>query len=144
MIAKGYKKYFSRGWYRFDLGIIIASWICFIITMIPEYQDSRPANAACNCIQFLKVLRLVRKIPFLKKLFTTLVYMLPQVYNIALLLVIVILIYGLIGVELFSFLKPQENIGSGDIHFRSSGIAFFTLIRAATGEGGYLFLSKFF
>ena len=143
LLAKGYRKYFKSTWNNFDNLMLIFSFIGFGVNNIKSLEFSRPFQAAANSIQFLKVIRLVRKVQFLKKLFNTILYMLPQVYNIALLLVIVLIIYGLIGVELFCFLKPQENIGPNDINFRSAGIAIFTLVRAATGEGALLFLSKF-
>jgi hypothetical protein len=128
-------------WQLSDLIVTLLIWVGFSVVFYLDLTEEYIISALLNSIQVLKVLIVIRKIPFIKKLLSVLYYTLPQVYTVAMLLVIVLIIYSLIGVELFAFLKPYGVVGGDDINFRSVGLAMHTLVRGATGEGWFLFMS---
>jgi hypothetical protein len=132
--------FFRRFWNVYDFVIITISAVSFIYGFTSGDTQSSFASFI-NVIEVLRILRVIKKIPYLKRLFTVLYVVLPQVANIAVLLFTVILIYGVLGVELFAYLKKQSSVGGENIHFRSPFISMMNLVRCLTGESWYLQLA---
>ena len=135
-------KFFKRFWNNFDFVIISASTAGIIyMTSSPFSATNTTFLSFLNVVELLRILRVIKKIPYLKKLFTVLKVVLPQVVNIAILLLTVVLIYGVLGVDLFVYLKPQSNVGGSNINFRDPFISMMNLVRCLTGENWYSQLS---
>ena len=134
------KNFFKRFWNLYDLTIISASWFSFIYmySYHPDEDTNGSFLSVLNVVELLRILRVIKKIPQLKKLFTVLKVVLPQVANIAIILFTVILIYGVLGVDFFSYLKRQSNVGGPNIHFRNPFVAMINLVRCLTGESWFL------
>ena len=135
-------QYFMNLWRFLDSVVTLTVLIGFAVVYFLDLEGENIVSAFLNSLQVLKVLIIVRRIPFMRKLLTVLYYTLPQAATVFILLIMVLVIYSLIGVEMFAFLKPYGVVGNEDINFRSVGLAMHTLVRGATGEGWYLFLSK--
>lgn len=45
--------------------------------------------------------------------------------------------YSLIGVELFAYLKPQQYVNGIDIHFKDFFFSFYSLMRVVTTDGWF-------
>ena len=69
----------------------------------------------------------------LKGTFQTFIVTLPSMANIGSLLLLIILIYAILGVYLFSTVRLSGDLNE-NANFQSVGTAFITLIRIATGE----------
>jgi hypothetical protein len=67
-------------------------------------------------------------------IFNTFLITLPSLANIGLLLLLIQFIYTILGVELFAYVKRQDNL-TEDANFETFGSSFITLLRCATGEG---------
>ncbi len=67
-------------------------------------------------------------------IFNTFLITLPSLGSIGLLLLLILFIYTILGVELFSTLRRGEAV-TEDANYESFWHSFFTLIRVATGEG---------
>jgi hypothetical protein len=50
------------------------------------------------------------EIPFTSRMLHTMLTILPRSFNIFFLMLIVIYLYGVVGMELFPFLKPGEEL----------------------------------
>lgn len=132
------KNFFLKFWNVFDLLIITVSSTSFIIQFV-DSSNSSNLNFL-NVVELLRILRVIKKIPYLNKLFTVLKVVLPQIGNIAILLFTVILIYAVLGVDLFAFVKPQSNSGGPNINFRNPFLTMMNLVRCMTGESWYLIM----
>ena len=69
----------------------------------------------------------------MKVLLDTLVYILPSVANIGSLIFLLFFIYAVLGINLFSGVKWQNEINQ-NVNFTNFGIALLVLMRCATGE----------
>ena len=67
-------------------------------------------------------------------IFNTFLITLPSLGSIGLLLLLILFIYTILGVEMFSMLRRQNTIDEW-ANFEGFTESFFTLIRVATGEG---------
>ena len=129
-------------WSCFEYFAILIPSIIFLLEEFSVIPENRVLNGLAKSVQILKVLPILRKIPIMKKLLSILYYILPQAVTISMLLIIILIIYSLIGVEFFAYLKTYNVVGNEDVNFRSVGYAMHTLLRGATGEGWPLFMSK--
>lgn len=131
--------FFRKFWNNFDFLIISLSCSSFIIQYSSiELGSNSSLISLLNVVELLRILRVIKKIPYLRKLFIVLKVVLPQVANIAILLFTVILIYSVLGVDLFAFIKPQSNAANSNVHFRSPFVAMMNLVRCMTGESWFL------
>jgi len=140
-ISQGPCVFFKKMWNIFDVFIIICSWIGFAFLVDPKYAGESWVHALANCIQVLRIIRVIKKVKFLKKLFSVFKNILPQIKNIFLLMFLFFVTYGIIGVNFFAFLKPQETVGGDDINFRNFFVALVDLARITTAEEWYKILS---
>ena len=140
-ISEGPSHFLRKLWNIFDILIITCSWAGFAIVMDSRYQDMRWVHALANCVQVLRIIRVIKKVKFLKKLFSVFLNILPQIKNIFLLMALFFVTYGIIGVNFFAFLKPQETVGGENIHFRNFFMALVNLARITTAEEWYKILS---
>lgn len=137
IIAIG-KDFFFKFLNIFDFIIISSSFFSFVYDFSSNENSNSSFLTVMNVIEVLRILRVIKQIPYLKKLITVLKVVLPQVANIAVLLFTVILIYSVLGVDLFVYMKPQSNVGGSNVNFRSIFISMMNLFRCMTGESWYL------
>ena len=69
----------------------------------------------------------------LLELFKTLVFALPAISNVGAVTILMFLIFSVLGMNLFAFIKPGELMNE-DANFNSFDVAFMTLFRSSTGE----------
>lgn len=74
------------------------------------------------------------EIPFARKLLNTIVSILPQTSNILLMICLTLFIYTIIGMELFSFLRPNIELDNFNQNYTSFSTALFALIKFSTME----------
>ena len=103
--------------------------------------DRTYLNSFFNAFKILRIFRILKKAKNMNKLFRTLKYVIPETFNLFILLVIIMMVFSLIGRDMFCYLKPQKNVGHSNIHFRNTRYSFLTLVRVLTGESWYLFNS---
>lgn len=139
-IVQGFHKTFKNKWNIFDLVIIVISFSCYIIIMktITNKELLKYAILILNIVNILRVLRVIQKIEFLKKLMKIMIVVIPQILNISILMFSILVIYAVIGVDLFAYLKPQKFVGGSNIHFKNVFITIMNLLRCTTGESWFL------
>jgi hypothetical protein len=70
----------------------------------------------------------------LRKIFNTFLITLPSLGYIGLLLIIVLLIYAILGLQFYPYIKLQETLNI-NANFQSLWMGIVTLSRVSTGEG---------
>ncbi len=109
--------YFRDGWNVFDFLVIVVALIPF------TGQFATIARLA----RLLRVMRLVSTIKDLRVIVTALVNSIPSVGHVIMLMGIIVYIYAIIGINLFSEHDPE--------HWRNVGYAVLTLFNIITFDG---------
>ena len=109
--------YFQDGWNVFDFLVIVVALIPF------TGQFATIARLA----RLLRVMRLVSTIKDLRVIVTALVSSIPSVGHVIMLMGIIVYIYAIIGINLFSEHDPE--------HWRNVGYAVLTLFNIITFDG---------
>ena len=109
--------YFRDGWNVFDFLVVV-------LALIPV--TGQFATIA-RLVRLLRVMRLVSTIKDLRVIVTALVSSIPSVGHVIMLMGIIVYIYAIIGIHLFSEHDPE--------HWRNVGIAVLTLFNIITFDG---------
>jgi len=125
------RNYWKDSWNIFDICCVIATFVGIILDLV-----GIGIGAVMSVIRIFRVARLFRLLRFAKgvnKIFMALVYSLPKLANVCVLLALLLILYSILGVQLFAKNKLNASL---DLHgnFRTFERAFITLFRAMTGE----------
>ena len=132
--------YFYYPWNVFDFCLVCGSLldvtveVAFTLADINQEAFFNPAALrSLKIVRISRLLRLVRHAPRLRTLIVTFVSALPALINVGSLLFLLLFIFAVLGVSLFSHVPMGEFV---DIHanFHTIGVALLTLFRAVTGE----------
>ena len=91
------------------------------------------AISVLRSFRIIRVMRLIRQARSLRIIFETFIVTLPELVSIIALLTIVIYMYGVLGYNLYPYLKRGDGINS-DYNFSSLLGSLFILFRTSTGE----------
>ena len=132
IIGLGVKSYFRENWNKFDFIILLAT----LIGIILDYTTAVSVGGKATLIRSFRVVRifrLIKRAKVLKIIIDTLIVSLPSLMNIGGLLILILYIYSVLGMQLFSFIKLKHHLNHR-ANFQTFGRSFLTLIRIATGE----------
>ena len=104
--------YFKNGWHLFDFSVTLISVIPFLYFM--------------SVLRALRIFRLISKVPSLRVVVSALVISIPAMLSTALLLLMVFVVFGIIGTDLFGPDFPQW--------FGHLGRSMYTLFQIMTLE----------
>jgi hypothetical protein len=127
------KGYFFDGWNWFDFIIVVGTLISVFFTAFTDY-NSGPGTTLIRSFRIGRVFRLVQKFGYLKRIFNTLILTIPSLANVGGLLFLLIYVYSVLGMYLFSKVKYNDAL-SENSNFQTFGRAFITMIRISTGDG---------
>ena len=139
------KEYLSDGWNYFDVIIIVLGVVPEVADIIVESAGGGGGESQSSVWATLRVLRIVqltrsiRAIDDMRILVSVLVKSIRSLSYIAVLFLLVMYIYAIIGVQLFKDPNYAESehlhlTGSNPDPYGDIGEAFFTLFRILTGE----------
>lgn len=126
------RSYWYSSWNVFDFIVVIASIAGWLLEAIGGFAIG-PVASVVRTFRVARVVRLVKQARSLRLLFRALLVTLPGLANIASLLALFIIIYAILGQQLFAHVRFGEALNE-DANFRSLGNALLLLIRTATGE----------
>eukprot|EP01052_Picozoa_sp_SAG31_P013695 SAG31_NODE_830_length_11688_cov_35.424023_1_plen_1846_part_00 len=126
LVALGPRHYFGDSWNLIDFLVVVISVGSFFVKDASAIQGARSLRA-------LRVLLMVKNVPSIREIFTTLIVSIPPTLNIMCLLGILILVYGILGVQLYGGLPPGPRINVVD-NFDDIQHAMFLLFQCATGQ----------
>ena len=121
--------YFGDPWCMFDFFVVMLS--CLM-----TWFELPPALAPLKLLRVLRVFRLVKKVPVLQIMISTLVGAMPSIVSALFFLSIWIFLFSAIGMQFFANVKHGEVIGN-QWHFRDNVSAMMMLFRISTGDGWF-------
>mmetsp|Transcript_8880 Transcript_8880/g.23167 ORF Transcript_8880/g.23167 Transcript_8880/m.23167 type:complete len:1893 (-) Transcript_8880:370-6048(-) len=140
LLGLGPRWYFLDYWNVFDLAVVILSITTIILdTQIGEHYCSPdkveadrifPGLQMLRVFRIARVFRLIRRLKGLRQMVETLIISLPSLGNIAALIILFMIIFGILGRTLF------YNVGGLDsnANYATLDNAFMNLFRQTTGE----------
>ena len=133
--ALGPSFYFNDSWCRFDFFLICVSLFEQFFTELFSSLFPIPPFLlrVLRVFRILRILRLLKGAKDLRNLIVTLILSFPALMNIAGLLTLVIFIYSVLGVQLFSSLAHQESIDAAR-NFETLPRAALLLYQVMTGD----------
>ena len=98
------KTYFKDGWNLFDFVIVIGTFVGIIISQTTTVEVG-PSTTIVRSFRIFRVFRLVKRAKSLKLMFTTFIVTLPALANVGGLLMLLLYLYSILGMYLFSEVK---------------------------------------
>lgn len=126
------KRYFKDGWNNFDFFIVLSSIASILISGFTTYNLGGK-TIIIRAMRIGRIIRLIKKAKFLNLVFSTLVHTLPAMANIGGLLFLLIYIYSIIGIQIFSQVMRNGSM-TEQLNFESFANAFISLLACATGD----------
>ena len=125
--------------YPWDLIIFLLSWGGQIYVLTTYTNDWKKSMA--YAFQLVRMFRIIQIIPWAKNFYICVIKILPEASMTLLLIIIILLIYAIIGVDFFCYLKPQHGIDGNKISFQSIGRAFVVLTKIVTFEEWFVLIA---
>ena len=141
------KHYFHSKKSLYEAFILLLIFIDIIIQAAISIPSNHIQNtyiiyeAIVKGMQATRIYRIFKRIQSVKQIYDTLFHVLPTLLNMLLLIILILYMYTIVGMDIFSYLKPQKTLNGYDMHFRSFSISFFTLVRVASSETWFLVFS---
>lgn len=130
------KAYFKDGWNILDFFITMVRFVSQIITATSKYDVETKVEFVRN----LRMLRLINRSSRLTSIFNSIMNSIPGLVNTATLWFLIIYIYSIIGIQLFSKVS-RNDYGTGDlVNFESFQIAFLSMFSLSLGDAGPNFM----
>jgi hypothetical protein len=134
LIAFGIDKYFEDNWNKFDFAIVVGT----LAGLFAKYVAGSDAGSIATVIRTFRigrVFRMVKRLGNLRVLFQSIILSLPALMNVAIILVMAMFIFAILGVQLFAKLEmPEDGTLGGYNHFMTFWSSLLLLLRAMTGE----------
>ena len=112
IIGLGCDGYFSDAWCRFDFTLVCTSTLdMFATELLAEVLPLPPMLLrVLRIVRIVRILRLMKQFKELRNLIVTMIYSFPSLVNVGSLLALIVFMYAVLGVDLFTYLMPQDNI----------------------------------
>lgn len=104
MIALGLKNYFINPWNVFDFIVVLMTAMSSFLTIFAQ-ADFGASTTLIRSFRIGRVLRLVSKASFLKRIFNTFIITIPSMGNVGGLLILLLYIFSILGIFLFAEIK---------------------------------------
>ena len=138
MTALGPVAYFADSWCQFDFFLVCTSLLDqFAADFLNSIMPLPPMLLrVLRVLRILRILRLLKGAKELRNLIVTMVLSFPSLLNVGSLLALIIFIYAVLGVNLFTFLNPHAGASiNTERNFVSFGSSFLLLFQCLTGDG---------
>jgi hypothetical protein len=124
--------YFADNWNLFDFTCVMATILGFILEF--GFKIKLGVMSGIRLFRIARLFRLLRFAKGLNQLFNAFLLSIPKLLNVAILLVLLLFLFAVMGLHMFSknrFLDPHSD----HANFRNFLRAILTLLRSMTGEG---------
>jgi Ion transport protein len=111
----------------------VVSYITFILGFYVSATIGPKEATIARAFRIGRIFRIIKKASFLRVIFNTIVITFPALANVGALLVLLLVIFSILGVQLFATVQLQTNLNV-NANFQYFGIAFLSLLRFQTGE----------
>eukprot|EP01062_Namystynia_karyoxenos_P000906 TRINITY_DN10322_c0_g1_i1.p1 TRINITY_DN10322_c0_g1~~TRINITY_DN10322_c0_g1_i1.p1 ORF type:complete len:2489 (+),score=759.50 TRINITY_DN10322_c0_g1_i1:117-7469(+) len=123
VMASSMARYAADPWNRFDSVVVLVSWMGKLLQ-----------NTFLKTLRIARFIRLINISKGLQVVFLTLIHSLEQLFNVAVLLVVVIFMFAVFGVQLCGSVRHTDKMNDYS-NFDDVGQAILTLYTIATTEG---------
>ena len=132
----GPKQYFSDAWCQFDFFLVTTSLLDqFAAELLAQVLPLPPMLLrVLRVFRVLRILRLLKGAKGVRDLIMTMVLSLPSLVNVCSLLALLMFMFSVLGVQLFTYVKWQNNVTETS-NFVTFGNAFLLLFQCLTGDG---------
>ena len=132
LIGQG-RSYFHDSWNKFDLSIVIGTDVGLIMNIINMGINISTVATVVRAFRIMRIFRLAKSSQNMTIILDTVVHIIPQVTNIMSLVFLLLFIYSVLGLNLFSTVMYQDYYNNR-AHFRTFGDSILLLLRCLTGE----------
>lgn len=127
--------YFRDSWNLFDFTVVAGTIIILSLNWAGVGDSIAILGTILRTLRIGRVFRLIKKQQKLQHIFKTLMNSLPAMGSIAMLLMLLIFMFSIIGMSQFALINLEDAEEMTDkVNFQTFGAAFLTLIRCSTGE----------
>jgi len=119
-------QYFKEIWNWFDFVLVVLGYVGLV-------GGLGPLASLLRIFRIVRIFRLVRTSQGLLNLFRTLIYSIPSIWNVGAILILLMLIFAIMGMNLFANIKHGELLNE-NANFETFWGSMNTLFRMATGE----------
>ena len=132
----GPKQYFSDAWCQFDFFLVTTSLLDqFAAELLAQVLPLPPMLLrVLRVFRVLRILRLLKGAKGVRDLIMTMVLSLPSLVNVCSLLALLMFMFSVLGVQLFTYVKWQNNVTETS-NFVTFSNAFLLLFQCLTGDG---------
>ena len=134
MIGLGLKDYFSDGFNIFDCIIVFLSLFDLAITLTAGGDNSGGFITVLRGFRMLRIFKLVKSWTTLQQLLKTIINSMSSISNLAVLSLLFMFVYSLIGKQFFHGVMIDEDGEVSRYHFNSTIDALITMFIVLTGE----------
>jgi len=131
----GVRGYFGDGWCRFDFFLVCTALFDSLSAgNVKDYLPLPPyLLRVLRVFRILRILRLLKGAKDLRNLLVTMILSFPSLINVGSLTAVVVFIYAVLGLHLFTFLEPGEVIDE-QRNFETLSSSSFVLFQCLTGD----------
>ena len=97
--------YFANGWNMFDFAVVIGSVVAILLQITKINEDLAAKATIVRILRVLIVLRFMKRAKKLQMIFDTLVIAAPAMGSLGILLLLLVVLFAIIGMQLFAFVK---------------------------------------
>ena len=101
--------YFKDGWNKFDFFIIIITDIVLILSFFSLNSELKTLPIIARALRLGRIVKIIRASKSIRILIDTIYYLLPSLLNIGALIFLMIFIFSVLGMNLFSGVKITLN-----------------------------------
>ena len=118
---------------KFDLSIVVGTDVGLVMNIINTGINISTVATVVRAFRIMRVFRLVKSSQNMRIILDTIVHIIPQVTNIMSLVFLLLFIYSVLGLNLFSTVMYQDFYNTR-ANFRTFGNSILLLLRWLTGE----------
>jgi voltage-gated sodium channel type IV alpha len=134
--------YFLNNWNKFDFFIVIVGDLSIFADIFDHgNSDLSKILRIIKALRIMRIFRLVRVSRKLRILVDSLIVIFPSIANIGSLIMLLLFIFSVIGMSMFSQVIHQTQINE-NMNFSNFSMSIIILIRCATGENWNLIMRE--
>jgi hypothetical protein len=122
------RSFFYSAWNKFDMMIVIGTDIGLLLNVIKLGIDISTAATVVRAFRIMRIFRLIKSSQNMRIILDTIVHIVPQVTNIMSLVFLLLFIYSVLGLNLFSTVMYQRYYNER-ANFRGFGNSLLLLMR---------------
>jgi hypothetical protein len=131
-MAMGLGPYFANRWCQFDFFVVVVSLISVGLDFSTD--NTLTVFTVLRVARVLRIIKIVPRARGLRMMLLILWWSLPALGNVASVLFIVLFIYSIVGMNIFGFVRSDQQYLDEHANFQTFARSILMLLRFSTGE----------